>query len=66
MVDEVWCFSVNMFDFVPVVMSFEQWVSMGRGRFVEASGGSGGGGFLVDLGVLNCGFSLRFWRNVKL
>ena len=41
-------------------MGFVQWVSVGCGGFVEASGGSGGGEFLVDLGVLGCGFLLQF------
>ena len=34
---------------------------MGRGGLGEASGGSGGGGFLVDLGdLLGYAFSLQF------
>ena len=46
-------------------MGFVQWVSMGCrvgcGGLGEAYGGSGGGGFLVDLGdLLGCAFSLQF------
>ena len=61
MIDGVFCFSVNLFDFVSLVMGFVQWVSVGCSGLGEAYGGSGGGGFLVDLDdLLGCAFSLQF------
>jgi uncharacterized membrane protein YgcG len=64
MVDGVCCFTVNLFDFVSLVMGFVQWVlvgcRVGRGGLGGASGGSSDGGFLVDLGVLGFAFSLQF------